>query len=145
MDFSKLFDLNYLFDPRPGSAFYFMIAMIVVFLGLIMTSFYLEKWISKHPLKKALKQVLPHTAKHLRGLGILGFVLLFFRYENLPYLSMRALLIALLISIMAYIGYSVHQFRSKLPAIIEQQKKAKKKKTYLPKSKKKKKSKKRKR
>lgn len=133
---SKLFSLSYLFDRFPGSAFLYMIPCIILFLVLIVGSFYLESWIRRHPLRPSLKLTLPHVGGRLRAFGIIGFVLLWIRYENLPFLSMRALLLLFFLSFLAYIAMCVYRFNVVLPKKIEENKRLNKLKSYLPKKKK---------
>ena len=82
MNLGKLFSLSYLFDRFPGSSFHYMIPCIVLFLVLIVGSFYLESWIRRHPLRSSLKTTLPHVVGRLRAFGIVGFVLLWIRYAE---------------------------------------------------------------
>src|SRR3989339_473825 len=100
---TKLFSLNYLFDVYPGSSFYYMLPLIIFFLILILGSFYLEKIIKGLPYRVSLQRVLPHFSGKIRFLGILGFVFLWVRYENLPYLAMRFFLLVYLL----YIGWVI--------------------------------------
>ena len=130
-----------MFELQPGSEFKFMVILIVFFLILAIGSFYLDAWIKKQPHRNAIKKLLPHFPNRLRILGIIGFVLLFFRYENIPYFAMRILLVLLLLGIISYIGYSLYKFKKHLPELLETRKKKKTHHKYLPKSKKKKKKK----
>lgn len=136
MNLGKLFSLSYLFDRFPGSSFHYMIPCIVLFLVLIVGSFYLESWIRRHPLRSSLKTTLPHVVGRLRAFGIVGFVLLWIRYENLPFISMRALLLLFFLSFLAYVGMCVYRFKVILPKTIEENKRLNKLKSYLPKKKK---------
>ncbi|MFA6436361.1 MAG: hypothetical protein WCW30_04480 [Candidatus Gracilibacteria bacterium] len=113
-----------------------MIPCLVLFLVLIVGSFYLESWIRRHPLRSSLKLTLPHVGGHLRAFGIVGFVLLWIRYENLPFISMRFLLVLFFLSFLAYVGRCIYRFNVVLPKIIEENKRLNKLKSYLPKKKK---------
>lgn len=135
MNPTQLFNLDYLFDPTPGDTFYYMVFFIILFLALILGSFYLESWIRKHPLRSALQSTLPHIGFHLRIFGMMGFVFLFVRYENMPYFSMRFLFVLYLLWIAVYVGMSLYRFKTTLPETIEEQHRLKKRAKYLPKKK----------
>ncbi len=139
----KLLSPSYLFTIQPGSEFKFMVPLIVLFLILTVGSFYIDGWIKKQPHRAAIRELLPKFGSRLRLLGIIGFLLLFARYENIPYFAMRFMLLAFLIGIAAYIGYSLYKYKTHLPELLETRKKKATHHKYLPKSKKKKKKKKR--
>jgi len=140
MDLSKLFSLQYLFRVQPGE-FHNMTTFIALFLLMIVGSFYVETWMRRNPNNKALKRILGNFPGQLRNLGIIGFLLLWFRYENIPYLAMRAFLLALLIYILWVIGSAIHTYRTKLDEAAAQFKKRVQKAhdPYLPRQKKKRK------
>jgi amino acid transporter len=143
MNLFKLFSLSYLFQLQPGSEFKFMVPLIAFFLILALGSFYLEKWINRQPHRKAIKELLPNAASHLRTFGIIGFLLLFFLYENIPYFAMRIVLILFLIGILVYVGRNLYKFKKHLPELLDKKDKKTTHHKYLPKSKKKKNKKKR--
>ena len=118
-----------------------MVPLIVLFLVLAIGSFYVEKWIKKQPHRTAIRNLLPKFGSRLRLFGIFGFLLLFFRYENIPYFAMRFLLLMYLIAIVAFIGYSLYKYHKHLPELLETRQKKHTHHKYLPKSKKKKKKK----
>lgn len=126
----------YLFEATPGSDFSLMIPFLVFFLAILLASFGIENWIRKHPDRKSLEKTIPHAGSHLRTFALIGFVLLWFRHENLPYLSMRAGLLFLLIVLVAYTLWSFYQLKTQLPAIIEAEQMKKTRKQYLTKQKK---------
>lgn len=136
MNISKFFDLSYLFELQPGSSFRFMVPLIAFFLILAIGSFYLEKWIKKQPHKKAITELLPKLSSRIRLFGILGFVLLFCRYENIPYFAMRIVLLAYLVGILVYVGRSIYKYKKHLPELLEKKEKKEIHFKYLPKSKK---------
>lgn len=143
MNFSKLFSPKYLFEIYPGSEFRYMIPLIVFFLILVVGSIYLEQWIKKNPDRKHIQSLLPGIVGRLRLLGLMGFIFLWVRYENLPYLSMRIFLMAYLIYILWVISQAVYKMKKILPMLIDEGKIKKTEKNYLPQKKKNKKKKKR--
>lgn len=135
MELGKLFSLSYLFQVYPGE-FRYMAVLVTLFLILILGSFYLEAWIKKHPQRKSIQHLLPGISARLRLLGLVGFVFLWIRYENLPYLSMRALFLLFLIYTGVVMGRAVYRFKTHLPTTIEKHTKKKTTTSYLPKKKK---------
>ena len=138
MNLLKLFSLGYLFTLQPGSEFKFMVPLIAFFLFLSIGSFYIEKWVSRQPHRKAIKELLPDFSKRIRLFGIIGFLLLFARYENIPYFAMRIVLLLFLIGILVYVGRSLYKFKKHLPELLDKKEKKITHQKYLPKSKKKK-------
>lgn len=136
MNIFQLFSPSYLFTIQPGSSFKFMVPLIAFFLILAIGSFYLEKWIKKQPHKKAINELLPKLSSRIRLFGILGFVLLFCRYENIPYFAMRFVLLAYLIGILVYVGRSIYKYKKHLPELLEKKEKKEIHNKYLPKNKK---------
>lgn len=139
MDFSKLFSASYLFDSTPGDLMRFMPILIAFFLALILASIGIDRWLKSYPHKKQFYAVIPNLNSRLRTLGIIGFLFLWVRYENLIYLSMRFLLFAYILGIFVYLGHSLYQFKKVLPLKIASDAKRKNQKSYLPKKKRKRK------
>lgn len=142
MDPLKLFSLKYLFDETPGQDFRYFWVLLVFFLLLIVFGQYFRKHIKGSPHKKILKQLFPNVANKLTTFAIFGYIFLFFRYENIPYLAMRFWLIALIIWALYYLGSVAHKFFKVLPEKVAKKAEKKVVDKYLPKPKKKKKKKK---
>jgi hypothetical protein len=138
MDLGKLFDLNYMFNPYPGD-FKFMPLFIGFFLVITIGSFYLEGWIKKNPNRSNIQRIIPGVAKHLRFLGLIGFLFLWARHEHIPYFSMRAALVAFIAYIVWTIGNSIYKYKTQLNQVIELNLRNRKHRSYLPKQKKKRK------
>lgn len=136
MNLGKLFSPSYLFNVSPGD-FKFMALFIAFFLVLLVGSFYLEGWIKKHPRRQSLTHLLPNIGGRLRMFGLIGFIFLWIRYENLPYLSMRALLLAFLLYVAWVIGNSIYKVRTRLGETLVVHSKHKERNKYLPRKKKK--------
>lgn len=135
MDLTQLFDLNYLFDPRPGD-FRFMAFFVGLFLVIIVGSFYLDMWIRKHPRRTTLTHLLPNIGGRFRLLGIVGFVFLWIRYENLPYLSIRFFFLAFLLYLIWVMGHSVMKMRTRFETTMEIHQERQAQNKYLPRAKK---------
>lgn len=104
MEYIKLI-FNYLFNPNPGTAFSYYIPLIILasllIVGSILFSYYYKK---KKKTNFAFKRLFKKLSNRLLLIGILFFVLIALRYENIPYFSMRILLYVLLFFLL-YIIY----------------------------------------
>lgn len=114
-----------------------MPVLIAFFLVLLVGSFYLERWIKKHPKRPTLMHLLPNIGSRLRVLGLIGFLLLWIRYENLPYFSMRFFLLAFLLYILWIMSHSIYVVRTHFEETLEKYSKKKEQNKYLPRAKKK--------
>jgi len=135
MNLSKLFNPSYLFNATPGD-FKYMALFIAFFLILLVGSFYLESWIKKHPRRQSLTHLLPNIGGRFRMFGLIGFIFLWVRYENLPYFSMRALFLAFLLYIVWVMGRSIYKVRTRFENTLETHTVRKERNKYLPRKKK---------
>lgn len=111
----KLLDPNYLFEVYPGSDFRYS-AFFLVFFGLmIVASFYWRRWRKKHPQRKSLQATLPFFENKLLTMGLVGWLFLGIRYENIPYFSMRFLFGLYLLCVVYVLGYSTYRYKKVLP------------------------------
>lgn len=121
----------YLFDPMPDTISAFFWIFSVFFIITIIGSVVLKKVITQGLSKKLLRSY----PKTFFWLGITGILLEFFRYERVPYLSMRIVIYVLALSIiilsirMGYVWFKVYP-RAYKNSIDEIEKKK-----YLPKKK----------
>lgn len=136
MQLEKLFSLSYLFDPRPG-IFSYMAFFVGLFLLILVGSFYLERWIKKHPKRPILIHLLPNIGGRMRMFGLIGFIFLWVRYESLPYFSIRFFFLLFLLYILWVIGHSIYMVRTRFEEKIETHTVKKERNKYLPRSKKK--------
>ncbi len=139
MDFLKLVSPSYLFEVTPGQSFRFFWVCFVFFLLLIAIGQYLRTLIKKSPHKKELKRLLPSVTTRLGWTAFAGFVFLFFRYENFPYLAMRIFLIVIILVSLYQIGRIIYIYNKILPCEICKKCEKDDMKKYMPKPKKKKK------
>lgn len=88
MDFTKIFDLGYLFTITPGMDFAYMNFFVILFALMIVAGVgvYLSAKFSKNDLYVRAVRSMPWT---LAVYGLFGYIFLFFRSQNAPYLSMR--------------------------------------------------------
>lgn len=97
MDFSKFLSLKYLFDARPATEFSFTYQFAVAFLALIVLAVLLQLTLRFVKFDTLVKRYLKKAPLPLYLFGGIGLLLVFFRYENAPYLAMRLWLIILLL------------------------------------------------
>lgn len=135
MNLAQLFQHSYLFDKTPGADFAYMVPLLALFLFLLLSSFGLQNWIRKNQFRKAIQKTLPHVVGRLQAFAIVGFVLLWIRNENIPYLSARFLLVCHLVLFVTYLGWSAYAFKNELPKAIDAAQTKKAQKNYLPRKK----------
>jgi len=111
----SFFKPAYLFNPYPGTNFGYYLASVVVFglllvcgITLLVIALRIDK---KNPKRKLFKKFsdLGFT------IGIIGFILLFFRYENVAYLSSRFLLLLLLIIVLVWLSFIIFYILRRYP------------------------------
>lgn len=134
----KLLSLSYLFDATPGQAFRYFWLFFVFFVLLMAIGQYLRVMIKGSTHKKILKRLLPNVTAHLTWIALFGFIFLFFRYEDMPYLAMRIWLIAMILLGVYKLGKIGYIYTKILPQEIDKQYESMDEKKYLPSSKKKK-------
>ncbi len=135
----KLFSLSYLFDATPGQSFRYFWICFIFFLLLIVIGQYVRTFIKKSHHKKILKKLIPGVTGKLNWIAFFGFLALFFRYENIPYLAMRIWLIGLMLLGLYVLGRAGYTYAKILPGEIDKKHKSEDMKKYMPKPKKKKK------
>ncbi|OIP81294.1 hypothetical protein COT83_02430 [Candidatus Peregrinibacteria bacterium CG10_big_fil_rev_8_21_14_0_10_44_7] len=135
----KLLSLSYLFDATPGQEFRYFWLCFIFFLLLMAIGQYLRIMIKGSTHKKILKRLLPNVTTHLTWIALFGFIFLFFRYEDMPYLAMRIWLIAMILLGFYKLGKIGYIYTKILPQEIDKQYESVDKKKYLPTGKKNKK------
>ena len=83
----KLFDLGYLFDPRPGSDFLFFWPLVILFVAVFLGSF---------------KVKARGIAARMREFSFFGLFFTFLRDQNIPYLGMRFWIVLIFVAALAY-------------------------------------------
>jgi len=135
-NFEQFFNWDYLTDERPGAQFSFLMPVLVVIVLLFLVALlspYLAKKIGKG------NPAYPKLAKKISfAFAVTAFaalVLVFFRIESLPILSMRILFVGLVIVFLAWIGYIFYWARKYVKIETRKFEELKKKAKYLPKPK----------
>lgn len=131
MNFEKFFDLSYLFKLNPGSPFSFYIPLIILFAVLAIFAFAVKRYI-RHKKEASLKKLFKNVPKRLGQFAVSGILLLIFRQQNIPFVSMRLILILLLIGIFAFLGKTAYDYWKVYPVLSEKEKTRAKQKKYLP-------------
>jgi hypothetical protein len=98
-----IIDFQSLLNPKPPYQFGLMWPLIALFALTIVGAIFLP-YVPMKPWRNRLKQRL---LAPLWILGLVGFLLLFARYQSIPYLAMPALLALLLLVSLLWIGYSL--------------------------------------
>jgi len=137
-DFTKFLDWNYLADPYPSApstqTLYLLLGIFVFFI-----IFGVGEWFWLGRLSQKYPPYLETRGKLLNfflTFGIVGLVLLFFRFETLPYLASRLLLVLLAAGFIIWGGYLLYYLLRVLPVKIKNAQKEKTYSQYLPTSKK---------
>ncbi|MBU1019556.1 hypothetical protein KJ764_06355 [Patescibacteria group bacterium] len=135
----NLLSASYLFNPTPGQDFKYLWICLVFFLLLVVLGQYWKTFTKNHEHKKILKKIFPGVANKLTTFALFGFAFLFFRHENIPYMAMRILLLAVIIWTLVYIGKNLRKYFKILPTEIAKKAKKEDLNKYMPKPKKKRK------
>lgn len=131
---TKIFSFSYLFKLVPPAKFQYYWILLIFFLTIFICSLILNKKIRKNFI---LKKLLKKKLNHLKILGIIGLILLFCRYTQIPYLSMRAGLLIIILAIIYVIARSIYVYQKEYPHHVQHFIDKKEKNKYLPQQKKK--------
>lgn len=130
--------LSYLFDPYPAALPYGSpqtMPFLVLSLGLVLASFALSRWRKRTPnvVTKKLSSAWPTAAAVF---GVVGFVLVVARAEDIQYVSMRFLWVLWFVlgGLFAYLQYRL--FKARHYEVVKQEHVADPREKYLPKRKK---------
>ncbi|MBI2263121.1 hypothetical protein HYU72_00515 [Candidatus Berkelbacteria bacterium] len=129
MDFKKLFNFDYLFNPYPSADFFFAKPLLVFFSIILVLALATYFTLKKPPYQKLKKGLF----RLFLSCSLTGFVLLFFRNQAIPYFSMRVWLILFFIIYDIWALFILFYLARKLPFEIRQYQKQLEKEKYLPK------------
>ncbi len=108
--------LSYIFNKAPGSEFLYLYPLLIFGVALIIGSI-VESVIYKKRKKHdyAYKRLFKSLSNRLALFGMLFIALAAFRYENIPYFSMRLWLFAAILGFV-YLAYKyIQKFRKDYP------------------------------
>lgn len=92
MEYIKSF-FSYFFTSNPGTAFSYYIPVLILSAVLILGSLIFSQYYKKKKKTDfAFKRLFKNLSSRMVLFGILFLILVAFRYENIPYFSMRILL-----------------------------------------------------
>lgn len=131
MNFSNFFDLSYLFKLNPGGRFSFYIPLIIFF-GILAGLSFATKYYLRYKKDASLKKLFKNVPKRLLQFAVFGFLLLIFRQQNIPLVSMRIVLILFLIGILVFIGKTAYDYWKVYPVLSKKEKARAEQKKYLP-------------
>ncbi len=135
----KLLSPSYLFDTLPGQQFAYFWVCLVFFVLLVALGQYFRIYIPKSPNKKALKKLLTNVTSRLNWIAFAGFLFLYFRYENMPFLAMRVWLVIIILGALFYLWKIWEKIYKVLPKELSRSDKKDDNLKYMPRPKKKKK------
>jgi len=130
MDFSFLLTTTYWFDPRPTIQSHLYIPLTIVF-GVLVIAGLAIALLLQGELKKLWHRFFPA----LLIPGIIGFVYLFGRYEQLPYLASRFTLALILLSFFVWTFILLLWSAKNVPGYIKNKQTEENFNKYLPKKK----------
>lgn len=138
IDWGKLSDIKFLSEIKPPKQFDYAFAFFYLFLALTILA------ISLMVLSSKLSNGLPPRKKFFRNAwltlfieSLLGFMLLLSRLYQIPFISSRLWLVALIVIIFSMAIYLSDYYRKILPGDIKKYKEEQLRLKYLPKKKKK--------
>lgn len=131
MNLEKFFDLGYLFKLNPGSPFSFYIPLIIFFAVIAIFAFAVKRYI-RYKKETSLKKLFKNAPKRLGQFAVSGILLLIFRQQNIPFVSMRILLMVLILGIFAFIGKTAYLYWKIYPELLKKEQEREKKKKYMP-------------
>jgi hypothetical protein len=131
IDWHRLIDIQYLLDPNPGYEFRYWIGLIIIS-GITLGAGILLS------LAKQLKGQIwrDPIAQWLRWAGGLSLILLFCRYEGLPYLSIRLWWYLLALGLLLWMAWIIRNNQINRPDPKEETKRYQTFDKYLPRPKK---------
>lgn len=137
LDFAKLIDPAWLFEKTPPFPFKFLLPLLVFFGLMFLAGILVPLWLSKkHQKTPPYQKLASKLQTPLIIFALIGFLLLFFRWQAIPYLAVRILLIVLLLVIIYWLVFLLLFLKSGFQKeLIEHQEQLRKLK-YLPASRK---------
>lgn len=127
IDLTKLTDPAYLFEPRPEWRSEFLWLLVIFFASAILLALILI--IIKIPTSVIIRQ---QYLNLLLTCGLIGLWLVFSRWQSLPYLASRFLLVVLLIIMIGWLGKIIIYIKVTLPKTQMRQTRENQREKYLP-------------
>ena len=132
IDFTKLVQKSYLFEPNLPASIEAGLYLMIFFGACIVLAILLATLYRPHNyLNKNFKN---RMGKMLCTCGLLGFVLLFFRWQTLSFLNLRIWLVGLLAFFVLWLGYNLFYYFIALPKQLSVYKRQVEFQSFLPKN-----------
>jgi len=123
------FQPGYLLNPYPSYEMKFLVPLLIFFGALIVLSLAIWLFSKKKRKNKPLLKLLGSLANWLVWIGAIGLLLLFFRYEGIPYVSTRVALFLWLVVFVIWgasiLFFGLNQYRKTVKEFKEEEKKKK--------------------
>ena len=104
IDLKNFITPYYLFNPNPSSNFKFLLPLLIFFALMLVVAIIFPIWFRKRKKKSPPRiNMVGKIQTPLLTFSLIGVLLLFFRWQALPYLSTRILLLTLLISFLVWL------------------------------------------
>lgn len=136
-DFSKILNIERIFQGSPGSSFQYY-EEFAIFFGLLLIVGIILKIVLIFEKNKAKRNLFKKIKNLTLSVSVLGFLYLFFRSEKVDFFSSRFFLIIILLLFIAWAFFIIFYVLKKYPYEMERYQKKEMIKKYLPKQKKKK-------
>lgn len=108
--------VKYFFARNPGQNFEFYTEFIILIAALLVAAVaFSQIYRRRKKYDFAFKRIFGKVANRLTLLAILLTVLIIFRYENIPYFSMRILLYLAILLLLYFIYQTVKKFKVDYP------------------------------
>ncbi|MFA6533580.1 MAG: hypothetical protein WCT37_00230 [Patescibacteria group bacterium] len=136
-DWSKLLSLGFWFTVQPGPFLAAAAQFLLVLFGLCLVAavvFFLISRAKKHD--RVIWRLFKKLQSYFTTLGLIGFLILFFFYQQIPYLSSRFWLIVWLLIVLVWAGFIGKFGFIEVPRLRVERAEKEKIEKYLPKKKK---------
>ncbi len=125
------FNPGYLFLAYPSPDVTLM-PYLLIFFGILLILAIVSSVALKKNRKKPVKALWRHLATWLWWSSIIGFLLLFFRYEGVYFLSMRFILLAWILAIIIWGSWILVYYKKGYQKFLAEYAKQKDKEKYIP-------------
>jgi len=130
----QFFTPSYLFNLNPGHQFAYLLPLSIIF-GFFLVGGAILVFLARRLSNVVYKKFLSRVYNLLFTIGFVGFLLIFFRYENIYFLSARFWLIVLFITGAIWAIIIFYYGIKKLPQEVQRYQEMLRKEKYLPKQK----------
>lgn len=135
IDWSKLINPAYLLEKQPGPAADAVFGAAIFFaLFLIASGFVWLSFVRRERTEPIYKSVRERTVRWLFTTGFVGLILVFFRWQSIPYFGTRIWLVLWLIAAAVWFLFVMNYLLKKFPKERKIDEERKTRERYLPKA-----------